>query len=128
MRLHKRISGDCRLVAIYKNCRANDKNKRKHLRTFCGINRKVFRQVIFNRKVGFVLFVVCVLFVLHYCSFCCFARRKTRLADIIIPQKTANIQIPAKILVIPAPAYAGAVCGGNQLAAGRRTLMAQSAI
>ena len=26
--------------------------------------------------------------VLRYCSFCCFARRKTRLADIIIPQKT----------------------------------------
>ena len=32
------------------------------------------------------------------------------------------------LLVIPAPAYAGTGYGGNQLAAGRRMLMAQSAI
>ena len=110
VRLHRCISGNCRLVAVCENCRANDKNKRKHLRAFCGI----------DRKVSFVGFV-CV------CSFCIaapllFRPPKISTGKYHYTTKTANIQIPAKILVIPAPAYAGAGCGGNQLAAGRRML------
>ena len=46
----------------------------------------------------------------------------------IIPIKTQISSFFVKKFVIPAPAYAGAGYGGNQLAAGRRMLMAQSAI
>ena len=88
---------------------------RKHLRAFCGI----------NRKVGFV--VVCVF---HWLLFlCCFARRKLQQASITIPQKPPIFQIPvisALFFVIPAifpsfsrPKGAGiqhtnaAACGGK---------------
>ena len=81
VRLHRRISGNCRLVAGCENCRADDENKCKHLRAFCGI----------DRKVGFV--VVCVV---HWLLFlCCFARQKISTGKYHYTTKTANIQIPA---------------------------------
>ena len=97
VRLHRRISGDCRLVAVCENCRANDKNKRKHLRAFFGIDRKVFRQVVFNRKVGFVLFV------LHgYCSLCLFCPPKISTGKYHYTTKNRQCQEFSQIFSIPA--------------------------